>query len=134
MLKAFAIHQAARIARMIAPMTDACIFCTIARGEAQAAIVYRDEQLTAFRDIHPVAPVHILIVPNRHIQSLNEAEPGDELMLGHMLRTARELAAREGLANGGYRLIMNTGPDGGQTVYHMHLHLIGGGRMKYPMG
>ena len=134
MLKAFAIHQAARIARMIAPMTDTCIFCRITKGEAQATVVYRDERLTAFRDIHPVAPMHILIVPNRHIQSLNDAGPDDEPLLGHMLHTAHGLAVQEGIANGGYRLIMNTGPDGGQTVYHLHLHLLGGRAMNWPPG
>ena len=115
-------------------MTDTCIFCKIVSNEAKATIVYRDEQVTAFRDIHPVAPTHILIVPNRHIESVSALEAGDEQLIGHLIRTAGKLAKEEGIDKGGYRLITNTGVDGGQTVFHLHLHLIGGQRMRYPMG
>jgi histidine triad (HIT) family protein len=115
-------------------MADFCVFCKMINNEANAIIVYRDVLVTAFRDIHPVAPTHILIVPNRHIRSLNEMQPEDKALVGHMLFTARQIAARENITEGGYRLIMNTGPDGGQTVFHMHLHLIGGQRMRYPTG
>lgn len=115
-------------------MTDSCVFCKIVSNKAQARIVYRDEQVTAFRDIHPVAPTHILIVPNRHIESVNSLEPEDEPLVGHLFTVASQLAHAEGIALGGYRLIANTGPDGGQTVFHMHLHLIGGQRMRHPMG
>ena len=115
-------------------MTDSCIFCKIVSGEAKADIVYRDEQLTAFRDIHPVAPTHILIVPNRHIESVSTLEAEDEPLVGHLFTVASQLANSEGISEGGYRVITNTGVDGGQTVPHLHLHLIGGQMMKYPMG
>ncbi|HXF85282.1 MAG TPA: histidine triad nucleotide-binding protein [Anaerolineales bacterium] len=115
-------------------MTKSCIFCKIVSNEAQATIVYRDEQVTAFRDIHPVAPTHILIVPNRHIESVNALEAADEQLVGHLFTVAGELARREGIDKSGYRLITNTGADGGQTIFHLHVHLIGGQRMRFPMG
>lgn len=115
-------------------MTNSCRFCSIVSGEAEAAIVYRDDQVTAFRDIHPVAPTHILIIPNNHIESVNSLETGDEQLMGHLFTVARRLASEAGISDGGYRLITNTGPDGGQTIYHLHLHLIGGQRMRHPMG
>ena len=115
-------------------MTDTCIFCKIISNEAKADIVFRDEQVTAFRDIHPVAPTHILIVPNKHIASVNELEVGDEQLAGHILTTAARLAKEERIAESGYRLITNIGANGGQVVFHLHLHLIGGQRMRHPMG
>ena len=123
-------------------MTDSCVFCKIistalnasVSEEAKATIVYRDEQVTAFRDIHPVAPTHILIVPNKHIESVGALEPEDEPLMGHIFTVARKLAEQEGIAKGGYRMITNTGANGGQTVFHLHVHLIGGQRMRYPMG
>jgi histidine triad (HIT) family protein len=115
-------------------MSKDCIFCKIVLKEANANIIYQDEQVTAFRDIHPVAPTHILIVPNRHIDSVGTMESGDEQVVGHIFRVARNLAEQEGISTGGYRLISNTGPHGGQTVFHLHVHLIGGQRMRYPMG
>ena len=115
-------------------MTDACIFCKIVSNEAKAAIVYRDEQVTAFRDIHPAAPTHILIVPNKHIESVNSLGAEDEQLMGHLVTTAGKLAKGEGIDKSGYRLIANTGVNGGQTVFHLHLHLIGGQRMRHPMG
>lgn len=115
-------------------MTDSCIFCKIVKNEAKATIVYQDEQVTAFRDAHPVAPTHILIVPNRHIESVDALEREDEQLMGHLFTTARKLAEEEGIAKGGYRLITNTGPNSGQVVFHLHLHLIGGQRLRYPIG
>lgn len=115
-------------------MTDSCIFCKIASKQAPATVVYRDEQVTAFRDTHPVAPTHILIVPNKHVESVGALEVEDEQLMGHLFTVARKLAEEEGIAKGGYRLITNTGPNGGQSVFHLHLHLIGGQRMRYPMG
>jgi histidine triad (HIT) family protein len=115
-------------------MTDSCIFCKIVSNEVQATRVYRDEYVTAFRDMHPVAPTHILIVPNKHIESVSALEVEDEQLIGHLFTVAGKLAEEEGIAKGGYRLITNTGPNGGQTVFHLHLHLIGGQRMRYPMG
>ncbi|MFZ5879782.1 MAG: histidine triad nucleotide-binding protein [Chloroflexota bacterium] len=114
-------------------MSD-CIFCKIVKNEAAASIVYRDEQVTAFRDIHPAGPTHILIVPNRHIGSVSELTSGDEGLAGHLLTVAGQLAAREGIAQSGYRIITNTGANGGQTVFHLHVHLIGGQPMRHPMG
>ena len=115
-------------------MSDSCIFCRIVSNEAKATIVYRDEQVTAFRDKHPVAPTHILIVPNKHIDSVGTLEPEDEQIIGHIFTVARKLADEEGISNGGFRMITNTGANGGQSVFHLHVHLIGGQRMKYPMG
>jgi len=115
-------------------MTNSCIFCKIVSNEAKANILYRDEQVTAFRDTHPVAPTHILIVPNKHIESVNTLEPEDESLVGHLFIVARNLAEAEGISKGGYRLVTNTGSNGGQTIFHLHLHLIGGQRMRYPMG
>ncbi len=103
-----------------------CIFCRIIRGEAPGEIVYQDKEVTAFRDINPKAPVHILVVPNKHIHSLAYAEPGDTLLLGRLLQVARDLAEKEGLGNTGYRLLMNCGRGAGQIIYHLHLHLLGG--------
>lgn len=115
-------------------MITSCIFCKIVSKEANATIVYSDEQVTAFRDIHPVAPTHILIVPNRHLESVSSLEVEDEPLMGHIFTVAGKLANEEGIAQGGYRIISNTGVNGGQTVFHLHVHLIGGQRMKYPMG
>jgi histidine triad (HIT) family protein len=115
-------------------MKPACPFCKIVSGEASAIIVYRDELVTAFRDIHPVAPTHVLIVPNRHIQSINDVQTDDEQILGRLFSAARKVAEIDKIIDGGYRTIVNTGVHGGQTVFHLHMHLIGGQRMKYPMG
>jgi histidine triad (HIT) family protein len=114
-------------------MTD-CLFCKIVNDEVKASLVYRDEQVTAFRDIHPVAPIHILIIPNKHIESVNQLQAEDEPLIGHMFMVGREIATQENIHQGGYRIIVNTGPHGGQTVFHMHLHLIGGQRMRHPIG
>ena len=115
-------------------MSDSCVFCKIVSKEAKAEIVYRDEQVTAFRDVHPVAPTHILIVPNKHIESVGTLDEEEEQLMGHLFTVARKLGEDEGIAKGGYRLITNSGTNGGQTVYHLHVHLIGGQRMRYPMG
>jgi histidine triad (HIT) family protein len=134
MLKAFAIHLLSHLLRIRSKMTDSCIFCKIASNEAKAEIVYRDDQVTAFRDLHPVAPTHILIVPNKHIESVGALEVEDEPLIGHLFTVARKLADQERISKGGYRLITNTGANGGQTIFHLHVHLIGGQRMRYPMG
>jgi histidine triad (HIT) family protein len=114
-------------------MTD-CLFCRIIAGELPATVVYRDEALTAIRDIRPQAPTHILILPNTHITSTNELTDEHTLLMGRVLRLAAELARQEGIAAGGYRLVVNTGPDAGQSVGHFHLHLLGGRRMGWPPG
>ena len=133
-VKARSIYVISRFSRLVYLMTNDCIFCKIVSGEAKSTVVYRDEQVAAFRDVHPVAPTHILIVPNRHIDSVGTLEPEDEPLMGHIFTVARRLAEDEGISQGGYRLITNTGANGGQTVFHLHVHLIGGQRMKYPMG
>jgi len=115
-------------------MSDRCIFCRIVSNETKATIVYHDEQVTAFRDLHPVAPTHILIVPNKHIESVGTLEMEDEQIIGHIFTVARKLAVDEGIAEDGYRMVTNTGANGGQTVFHLHVHLIGGQRMRHPMG
>ena len=111
-----------------------CIFCKIAAGEMNSDIVFQDHLVTAFRDINPVAPVHILIIPNTHIVNTNELSAEHDALSARMLTVVPEIARDEGVAESGYRLIMNTGPHGRQEVMHMHLHLIGGERMKHPMG
>ncbi len=105
---------------------DDCLFCSIADRKIPANVVYEDDQVMAFHDINPVAPVHVLIIPKKHISSLNEAEGHDQELLGHILLTAGKLAAELGIAEAGYRLITNTGPNGGQVIFHLHFHLIGG--------
>lgn len=115
-------------------MSDDCIFCKIVSGELPSEQLYQDEQVIAFRDLHPVAPVHVLVIPRKHIPSMNDLEDEDKPLIGEMFSVTRDLARHLGLAKSGYRLIVNNGPDGGQVVYHLHLHLIGGHRMRYPMG
>ena len=115
-------------------MEKKCLFCKIVTGESPSRQVYADDRVTAFHDIHPVAPVHLLIVPNSHLASVNEMKSEDEALVGHMVNVARQLATQLGVDQTGYRLIINTGPHAGQAVYHLHLHLIGGQRMRFPMG
>ncbi|MFN4278978.1 histidine triad nucleotide-binding protein [Thermosynechococcus sp.] len=114
-------------------MTTETIFSRIIRREVPADIVHEDELCLAFRDIHPQAPVHILVIPKKPIPQLSLAEPEDHGVLGHLLLTAKRIAEAEGLTNG-YRIVINNGPDGGQTVYHLHLHLLGGRAMQWPPG
>jgi histidine triad (HIT) family protein len=109
-----------------------CIFCKIAAGEVPAQVVKRGNGLLAFTDLNPQAPTHLLIIPTTHVGSLNDAK--DPQLLGEMLSFARELAEERGLAMRGYRVVVNTNPDGGQTVFHLHLHLLGGRPMTWPPG
>lgn len=102
------------------------IFSKIIAKEIPAQIIYQDDRVTAFKDINPVAPVHILIVPNKEIATVNDVTPEDEAVLGHMLVVAKQIAQEQSIAEGGYRLIINCGDDGGQEVYHLHMHLLGG--------
>ncbi len=110
-------------------MESNCIFCRIAAGEASAAIVYHDDEITAFWDRRPAAPVHILVIPNKHMDSLNQADAEDTHILGKMILKAKEIAVNEGVDEKGYRLMVNTGPDGGQSVNHVHLHLMAGKKL-----
>lgn len=114
-------------------MTE-CIFCKIIAGDIPSTNVFHDEQVTAFRDLNPAAPTHILLVPNKHIDSINMLTNNDEQLMGHLFTTAKQIAAQEGITEGGYRLIINTNAHAGQTVFHIHLHLLGGAPMKHPMG
>lgn len=107
-------------------MSEETIFAKIVRGEAPAEIYYQDELVTAFRDIHGQAPVHILIVTNKPIVTLNDVTPEDEPALGRLFTVAAKLAREQGIAEGGYRLLLNCGHNGGQSVYHLHIHLVGG--------
>lgn len=133
-LRAYAIHVFAQFSAKRYKMNPSCPFCKIASGDAPASIVYQDELVIAFRDIHPVAPTHVLIAPKKHIQSLSQAEAEDEYILGRLFATARKVAEMENIAANGYRTIINTGVEGGQTVMHLHMHVLGGQRMRYPIG
>ena len=113
---------------------DDCLFCKILKGEIPSTTVHKDDQVTAFRDINPAAPTHILVVPNKHIADANDITKEDEQLMGHLLRVVKPIAEEEGIAESGYRLIINTGPDGHQEVDHLHLHILGGHPMKHPMG
>jgi histidine triad (HIT) family protein len=115
-------------------MPSECTFCRIASGEAPADVVYHDAVVTAFRDIAPQAPTHIVLIPNRHIPSMAEVDERDADDLSAMLLAAREIAAAEGLDGRGYRLVINTGANAGQSVPHLHLHILGGRRMRWPPG
>ena len=110
-----------------------CAFCKIAGGEIPATIVYQDPICVAFADIDPRSPVHLLIIPRRHIESLAAVEAADEPMLGHLLKVAAGIAAEKKLTDG-FRVVANTGVEGGQTVPHLHLHLLGGRAMHWPPG
>jgi histidine triad (HIT) family protein len=110
-----------------------CLFCKIVRGELPARKVHEDEYSVAFADIDPKAPVHLLVVPRRHIASLSEATAEDRELLGRLLLTAKDLAAKQNLGKG-YRITINTGEEGGQTVDHLHLHVLGGRAMLWPPG
>lgn len=112
---------------------SACIFCRIVRGEAPARIAYQDEEVTAFHDLNPQAPVHVLIVPNRHIEGVAQVEPDDEPVLGRLFTVARQLAEQMGITQG-YRLVVNSGPLSGQSVFHLHVHLLGGRVFRWPPG
>lgn len=111
-----------------------CIFCKIAAGEIPSAKVYEDAECVAFNDISPQAPTHVLIVPREHLASLAEAEKRHRETLGHLLLTAAEIARAKGFADDGYRVVVNTNRDGGQTVYHLHVHLLGGRSFIFPPG
>jgi histidine triad (HIT) family protein len=110
------------------------IFKKILDGEVPATIIFEDDLCIAFRDIDPQAPTHVLVIPRKEIPSLAEASPEDHRLLGHLLIKAAEVAQSEGLSGNGYRVVINVGPNGGQAVDHLHLHVLGGRRMKWPPG
>ncbi|MHB8882308.1 MAG: histidine triad nucleotide-binding protein [Thermodesulfovibrionales bacterium] len=111
-----------------------CLFCRIIQKIIPARLVHEDETVVAFEDINPQAPVHILVIPRKHIATSLEISPEDSALLGHMVRVAAEIARARGIADRGFRLVMNTNPEAGQTVYHIHLHILGGRPMHWPPG
>ncbi len=111
-----------------------CLFCRIAAGQIPAKIVRQDEDTVAFRDINPRAPTHVLVIPRKHIASVNVLDPADAALMGKLVLAAREIAEGEGVAHSGYRMVVNAGPDAGQSVDHIHLHLLGGRVLGWPPG
>lgn len=115
-------------------MSDACLFCKIVRGEIPSTEVYADGELYAFRDINPGAPTHVLVVPRKHIARVTEAAEEDAALLGRMVLRANEIARAEGIADPGFRYVINCNDHGGQSVYHIHLHILGGRPLAWPPG
>lgn len=111
-----------------------CLFCKIAQGDIPATIVYEDSEIIAFHDIAPQAPTHLLIIPKEHIATLNDTNSNHEQLLGKLIITAKNLAQSQGLSEPGYRLVFNVNAHGGQAVYHIHLHLLGGRQLAWPPG
>ncbi len=115
-------------------MAEDCLFCKIIAGEIPSNKVYEDDAVYAFHDINPAAPVHILVIPKKHLSAVNAASEEDQALLGHLLLKANAIAAEQGLADEGFRYVINTGDKGGQTVYHLHLHILGSRQMTWPPG
>jgi len=111
-----------------------CIFCRIVAREIPATLVYEDERVTGFRDLSPRAPLHVLLVPNEHVANTESLEPRHDALVGAVMRAARDVARKEGVADSGYRLVINTGRDANNTVDHLHVHLLGGRRLDWPPG
>ena len=111
-----------------------CLFCKIVGGQIPSTSVYRDEQVTAFRDINPQMSTHVVVVPNQHVANTEALEPSHDALVGAVVRAARAIAAHEGLSERGYRLVINTGPDAQNSVPHLHMHLLGGRQMTWPPG
>lgn len=111
-----------------------CLFCKIVAGEIPAKRLHEDDELLAFEDIKPEAPVHVLIIPKRHIATLSDVQPEDDALVGAMMRRAAVIATERGISDSGYRTVMNCNSQAGQTVFHIHLHLLGGRRMSWPPG
>ena len=113
---------------------DNCLFCKIIKGEIPAKKVYENEHIIAFNDIDPKAPVHILVIPKKHIRSINELSSSDKSLAGEIILAAKKIAKDHGLDSKGFRIVFNTNDDGGQTVYHIHMHMMGGRQMQWPPG
>jgi len=111
-----------------------CVFCQIVAGKIPSEILYQDEEVIAFRDINPQAPTHLIIIPKRHIPSLIHLSEAESPLAGHMINAANELAKKEGIAESGYRLVINCGQEGGQLVPHLHMHLLGGRKLSSALG
>ena len=114
--------------------SDTCVFCKLAKGLVKADIVYQDEELVAFRDIHPQAPAHVLIIPRQHLTALWETDDSHAVLLGRLLLASNKIADQEGISQSGYRVVANVGPDAGQSVDHLHLHVLGGRKLDWPPG
>lgn len=113
---------------------ESCIFCRIASGEADASVVHSDDMVVAFRDLNPRAPSHVLIIPRKHVASMRELSEADDMVMGHLVRIASQIAEAEGVAESGFRLVANSGRAAGQSVDHLHFHLLGGRRLGWPPG
>jgi histidine triad (HIT) family protein len=113
---------------------DTCVFCRLAKGLVRAEIILQDDKIIAFRDIHPQAPGHALVIPREHITALWEADQSHEPLLGRLLTACSEVAQEMGVGDSGYRVVVNTGPDAGQSVDHLHLHVLGGRTLEWPPG
>ena len=111
-----------------------CLFCKIVARTIPAALVYEDDMVVAFDDINPQAPTHTLVIPRKHVASIAELQDSDVGLLGHLMLTGNKIATLKGIADAGYRFVINTGVDGGQTVFHLHLHVLGGRHMAWPPG
>jgi histidine triad (HIT) family protein len=111
-----------------------CLFCRIASGEIPAAVTYQDDLVVAFRDISPQAPTHVLLIPRKHVASLSHLSVAEDAIVGHLVRIAAQIAENEGVSAGGYRLVANCGPEAGQSVDHVHFHLLGGRPLGWPPG
>jgi len=111
-----------------------CLFCRMVSGEIAPDVVREDDDLLAFRDINPQAPTHVLVIPKRHVASVTDLAEGDDALVGRMIRAGVEIAKVEGLGERGFRLVLNAGPDSGYSVFHVHLHVLGGRKMSWPPG
>jgi len=114
-------------------MSD-CIFCKIAESKVPSKIVYEDEGVVAFEDINPQAPIHVIVIPRKHIPTTLDIDAADNAIIGHLFQVANKIAGEKGIAERGFRLVMNTNSDAGQSVYHIHLHVLGGRHMHWPPG
>ncbi len=114
--------------------TDNCLFCKILEGEIPAELIYESDTAVAFRDINPQAPIHALVIPRKHISTINDIDENDEAIVGSLYSAARQIAAAEGIADEGYRAVMNCNEGAGQSVFHIHLHVLGGRRLDWPPG
>lgn len=115
-------------------MSENCIFCKIAKGEIPSNVAYQDDKVFAFHDINPQAPKHVLIIPREHISGLSAAQPEHDALIGYLMRTAARIAAQEGITESGFRTVINNGADAGQTVFHIHVHVLGGRGLAWPPG
>jgi histidine triad (HIT) family protein len=115
-------------------MSDDCLFCKIARGEIPSEKVYSDDEFYAFRDIHPAAPVHVLVIPRKHIERISDATEADTVLMGKLLLVANKVADQEGIRESGFRYVISCNKDGGQLVFHIHLHIVGGRELGWPPG